>query len=205
MPDRPLNKESQSSMSPQSAIDELRAGNQRFLDSSMLERDLGNDISKTTGSQHPFAIVIGCIDSRVPTEVIFDQGIGDIFTARVAGNIVNEDLLGSLEFACELAGAKAIVVLGHTSCGAVKGAIDGVRLGHLTTLLKKIEPIIDTVSAAMDRDDPRFADAVAEANVAHTVDVIRDRSEILSGMESSGDISIVGAMYNVATGEVCFS
>ena len=205
MPDRPLNKESQSSMSPQSAIDELRAGNQRFLDRSMLERDLGNDISKTTGSQHPFAIVIGCIDSRVPTEVIFDQGIGDIFTARVAGNIVNEDLLGSLEFACELAGAKAIVVLGHTSCGAVKGAIDGVRLGHLTTLLKKIEPIIDTVSAAMDRDDPGFADAVAEANVAHTVDVIRDRSKILAGLESSGEISIVGAMYNVATGEVFFS
>lgn len=205
MPDHPLNKDSQPSISPQSAIDELRGGNQRFLNHSTLERDWANDISKTTGGQHPFAIVVGCIDSRVPVETIFDQGIGDIFTARVAGNIVNEDLLGSLEFACELAGAKAIVVLGHTSCGAVKGAIDGVRLGHLTTLLNKIEPIIETVSAAVDRDDPGFADAVAEANVAHTVDAIRDRSEILAGMESSGDISIVGAMYNVATGEVCFS
>jgi len=204
MPDHPLNKDSQPSISPQSAIDELRAGNQRFLNHSTLERDWANDISKTTGGQHPFAIVIGCIDSRVPVETIFDQGIGDIFTARVAGNIVNEDLLGSLEFACKLAGAKAIVVLGHTSCGAIKGAIDGVRLGHLTTLLNKIEPIIDKVSAAMDRDDPGFADAVAEANIVNTVDVIRDNSEILVRMESSGDISIVGAMYNVATGEVCF-
>jgi carbonic anhydrase len=204
MPDHPLNKDSQPSISPQSAIDELRAGNQRFLNHSTLERDWANDISKTTGGQHPFAIVIGCIDSRVPVETIFDQGIGDIFTARVAGNIVNEDLLGSLEFACKLAGAKAIVVLGHTSCGAIKGAIDGVRLGHLTTLLNKIEPIIDKVSAAMDRDDPGFADAVAEANIVNTVDVIRDNSEILVRMESSGDISIVGAMYNIATGEVCF-
>lgn len=204
MPDHPLNKDSQPSISPQSAIDELRAGNQRFLNHSTLERDWANDISKTTGGQHPFAIVIGCIDSRVPVETIFDQGIGDIFTARVAGNIVNEDLLGSLEFACKLAGAKAIVVLGHTSCGAIKGAIDGVRLGHLTTLLNRIEPIIDKVSAAMDRDDPGFADAVAEANIVNTVDVIRDNSEILVRMESSGDISIVGAMYNVATGEVCF-
>ena len=204
MPDHPLNKDSQPSISPQSAIDELRAGNQRFLNHSTLERDWANDISKTTGGQHPFAIVIGCIDSRVPVETIFDQGIGDIFTARVAGNIVNEDLLGSLEFACKLAGAKAIVVLGHTSCGAIKGAIDGVRLGHLTTLLNKMEPIIDKVSAAMDRDDPGFADAVAEANIVNTVDVIRDNSEILARMESSGDISIVGAMYNVATGEVCF-
>ena len=204
MPDPPLNKDSQPSISPQSAIDELRAGNQRFLNHSTLERDWANDISKTTGGQHPFAIVIGCIDSRVPVETIFDQGIGDIFTARVAGNIVNEDLLGSLEFACKLAGAKAIVVLGHTSCGAIKGAIDGVRLGHLTTLLNRIEPIIDKVSAAMDRDDPGFADAVAEANIVNTVDVIRDNSEILARMESSGDISIVGAMYNVATGEVCF-
>ena len=204
MPDHPLNKDSQPSISPQSAIDELRAGNQRFLNHSTLERDWANDISKTTGGQHPFAIVIGCIDSRVPVETIFDQGIGDIFTARVAGNIVNEDLLGSLEFACKLAGAKAIVVLGHTSCGAIKGAIDGVRLGHLTTLLNKIEPIVDKVSAAMDRDDPGFADAVAEANIVNTVDVIRDNSEILVRMESSGDISIVGAVYNVATGEVCF-
>ena len=204
MPDHPLNKDSQTSISPQSAIDELRAGNQRFLNHSTLERDWANDISKTTGGQHPFAIVVGCIDSRVPVETIFDQGIGDIFTARVAGNIVNEDLLGSLEFACKLAGAKAIVVLGHTSCGAIKGAIDGVRLGHLTTLLNKIEPMIDKVSAAMDRDDPGFADAVAEANIVNTVNVIRDNSEILVRMESSGDISIVGAMYNVATGEVCF-
>ena len=204
MPDHPLNKDSQPSISPQSAIDELRAGNQRFLNHSTLERDWANDISKTTGGQHPFAIVIGCIDSRVPVETIFDQGIGDIFTARVAGNIVNEDLLGSLEFACKLAGAKAIVVLGHTSCGAIKGAIDGVRLGHLTTLLNKMEPIIDKVSAAMDRGDSGFADAVAEANIVNTVDVIRDNSEILARMESSGDISIVGAMYNVATGEVCF-
>jgi carbonic anhydrase len=170
-----------------------------------LERDWAKDISATTGEQYPFAIVLGCIDSRVPIETIFDQGIGDIFTVRVAGNIVNEDVLGSLEFACELAGAKAIVVLGHTSCGAVKGAIDAVRVGHLTTLLNKIEPIVDKVSASMNRDSPEFVDAVAEENVSHTVDVIRTSSEILARMESSGDISIVGAMYDVTSGEVRFS
>lgn len=202
---RPLNKDSQASISPQGAIDELRAGNQRFLSRAPLERDWRNEISATTGGQYPFAIVIGCIDSRVPVETIFDQGVGDIFTARVAGNIVNKDLLGSLEFACKLAGAKAIVVLGHTSCGAVKGAVDGVRLGHLTTLLSKIEPIVDKVSASMNRDSPEFVDAVAEENVSHTVDVIRTSSEILARMESSGDISIVGAMYDVTSGEVRFS
>ena len=131
MPDRPLNKESQSSMSPQSAIDELRAGNQRFLDRSMLERDLGNDISKTTGSQHPFAIVIGCIDSRVPIEVIFDQGIGDIFTARVAGNIVNEDLLGSLEFACELQAAEEVFVYNVSSHSCRENVTDALVEDHL--------------------------------------------------------------------------
>jgi len=202
---RPLNKDSQSSISPQAAIDELRLGNQRFLACATLERDWAKDISATTGEQYPFAIVLGCIDSRVPIETIFDQGIGDIFTVRVAGNIVNEDVLGSLEFACELAGAKAIVVLGHTSCGAVKGAIDAVRVGHLTTLLNKIEPIVDKVSASMNRDSPEFVDAVAEENVSHTVDVIRTSSEILARMESSGDISIVGAMYDVTSGEVRFS
>jgi len=202
---RPLNKDSQSSISPQAAIDELRLGNQRFLACATLERDWTKDISATIGEQYPFAIVLGCIDSRVPIETIFDQGIGDIFTVRVAGNIVNEDVLGSLEFACELAGAKAIVVLGHTSCGAVKGAIDAVRVGHLTTLLNKIEPIVDKVSASMNRDSPEFVDAVAEENVSHTVDVIRTSSEILARMESSGDISIVGAMYDVTSGEVRFS
>ena len=202
---RPLNKDSQSSISPQAAIDELRLGNQRFLACATLERDWTKDISATIGEQYPFAIVLGCMDSRVPIETIFDQGIGDIFTVRVAGNIVNEDVLGSLEFACELAGAKAIVVLGHTSCGAVKGAIDAVRVGHLTTLLNKIEPIVDKVSASMNRDSPEFVDAVAEENVSHTVDVIRTSSEILARMDSSGDISIVGAMYDVTSGEVRFS
>lgn len=202
---RPLNKDSQSSISPQAAIDELRLGNQRFLACATLERDWTKDISATIGEQYPFAIVLGCIDSRVPIETIFDQGIGDIFTVRVAGNIVNEDVLGSLEFACKLAGAKAIAVLGHTSCGAVKGAIDAVRVGHLTTLLNKIEPIVDKVSASMNRDSPEFVDAVAEENVSHTVDVIRTSSEILARMESSGDISIVGAMYDVTSGEVRFS
>jgi carbonic anhydrase len=138
----------------------------------------------------------------VPVETIFDQGIGDVFTARVAGNVVNEDLLGSMEFACKLAGSKAIVVLGHTSCGAVKGAIGKARLGNLTTLVEKIEPVVEDVASSSDPEDPGFADAVAEANVRFTMDAIRAKSPVLAEMEADGEVTVVGAMYDVSSGEV---
>jgi len=166
--------------------------------------------------QYPFAAVLGCIDSRVPVEMVFDQGFGDIFTVRVAGNIVNPDVLGSLEFACAVAGAKAIVVMGHTSCGAVAGAIQGIRLGHLTELVGKIRPAVDEVRAEIvaaggdaspqstGAEDSVFANRVEEAHVRHMVTAIRERSSVLAKMEERGEIAIVGTMYDLATREVRF-
>jgi len=180
----------------------LRDGNRRFLDGARIERPLDAQVEATASGQYPFAVVLGCIDSRVPVETVFDKGIGDVFTARVAGNVVNGDLLGSMEFACKIAGAKAIVVLGHTSCGAVKGAIGKARLGNLTRLVRKIEPVVDAVAATMDREHPDFVDTVAEANVFATVEAIREESQVLGEMEAAGEIAIVGAMYDVANGEV---
>ena len=201
---RPQDEDSQAAITPRVAIDMLRAGNRRFRDRAPLERNWADDIAATAGGQYPFAVVLGCIDSRVPIETVFDQGIGDIFTPRVAGNIVNEDLLGSMEFACKLAGSKAILVLGHTACGAVKGAIGKARLGNLTALVTKIEPVVDQVAENMDSESPEFVDAVAEANVAATIEAIRSQSEILAEMEQAGEITIVGGMYDVSTGEVRF-
>lgn len=201
---RPQDEDSQAAITPQGAIAMLRAGNQRFLDRAPLERSWADDIAATAHGQHPYAVVLGCIDSRVPVETVFDQGIGDIFTPRVAGNIVNEDLLGSMEFACKLAGSKAILVLGHTSCGAVKGAIGKARLGNLTALVSKIEPVVDRVAERMDRESSDFLDAVAEANVFATIEAIRSDSEVLAEMEQAGEIAIVGGMYDVSTGAVRF-
>ena len=196
--------ESQAAISPADAIQMLKDGNGRFLDRTPIDRAYDEQIAATATGQYPYAVVLGCIDSRVPVETVFDQGIGDIFTPRVAGNIVNEDLLGSMEFACKLAGSKAIVVLGHTSCGAVKGAIGKARLGNLTALVTKIEPVVDQVAETMDSEDAGFVDAVAVANVHATIDAIRAQSEVLAEMESNGEISIVGAMYDVASGKVSF-
>ena len=201
---RPQNQESQAAVTPEGAIEMLREGNRRFLDNAPLERNWANDIDATAGGQYPYAVVLACIDSRVPVETVFDQGIGDIFTPRVAGNIVNEDLLGSMEFACKLAGSKAILVLGHTACGAVKGAIGKARLGNLTALVTKIEPVVDQVAANMDSESPEFVDTVAEANVVATIEAIRTQSEVLAEMEQAGEIAIVGGMYDVASGEVTF-
>lgn len=201
---RPQNQESQAAITPEGAIEMLREGNRRFLDRTPLDRSWADDIQATAGGQYPYAVVLGCIDSRVPVETVFDQGIGDIFTSRVAGNIVNEDLLGSMEFACKLAGSKAILVLGHTACGAVKGAIGKARLGNLTALVTKIEPVVDEVAETMDPESPDFVDAVAEANVIRTIETIRVQSEVLAEMEKAGEIAIVGGMYDVASGEVRF-
>lgn len=197
-------RESQAAITPMGAIQRLKDGNRRFLDNVAFKRSYADQISTTAAGQYPYAVVLGCIDSRVPVETVLDQGIGDIFTPRVAGNIVNEDLLGSIEFACKLAGSRAVLVLGHTSCGAVKGAIDKVRLGNLTALVHKIEPIVDEVAAKMDSESPEFVDAVAEANVLATIETIRSNSEILSEMEKAGEIVIAGGMYDVSTGEVHF-
>jgi MFS superfamily sulfate permease-like transporter/carbonic anhydrase len=191
-------------LSPGEALELLSAGNARFVQGSLTARPYREQIEATASGQFPFAAVLGCIDSRVPVETVFDQGIGDIFTARVAGNVVNEDLLGSLEFACRLAGSKVVLVLGHTSCGAVKGAIGKARLGHLTGLVEKIEPAIEWVGQSMSDDDPGFADLVAEAHVGLVLESIRTNSEVLGAMEREGEIELVGAMYDVGSGHVRF-
>lgn len=201
--------ESQSQMTPEMALELLKEGNQRFLRGTPRARKLNQQVIETAYGQYPFASIIGCIDSRVPTSLIFDQGIGSLFSARVAGNIVNDDILGSLEFACKLAGAKLVVVLGHTSCGAVKGACDQAELGNLTALLSKINP---AVLAVTDPENPEertsknaaFVDAVALENVRLTVQNVRTYSNVLRSMEKEGAIKIIGAMYDVATGEVRF-
>jgi carbonic anhydrase len=196
--------ESQAAITPQGAIDLLREGNRRFVAGERIDRPLDGQLAETAGGQFPFAVVLGCIDSRVPIETAFDQGIGDVFAARVAGNVVNADVLGSMEFACKLAGSKAVVVLGHTSCGAVKGSIAKAELGNLTGLVRKIDPAVDEVAARMSPDHPSFTDQVAEVNVMHTLDAIRMQSPILRQMEEDGAIAIVGAMYDVASGEAHF-
>ena len=200
-------KESQAALDPNGAITLLKEGNKRFVQSSMQNRDLIQQVKETTTGQYPFATILSCIDSRVSAELVFDQGVGDIFSARVAGNIVNADLLGSMEFACKLAGTKVIVVLGHTSCGAVKGACDDARLGNLTLLLSRIRAAVDAVpepTEAADRTSQNadFVNAVAEKKVALTIENIRNQSPVLKDMEEMGEIKIVGAMYDIADGKV---
>jgi len=198
-------RETQSALTPAEALEHLREGNRRFREGRPVARDLFAQVNATASGQYPFAIVLGCVDSRVPIETVFDQGIGDVFTARVAGNVINPDLLGSMEFACKLAGAKAILVLGHTSCGAVKGAMAGAELGNLTGLLGKIAPAVREVAPdGADPGDLPVVDAVAERNVHRTIDAIRCDSPVLEGLEKEGGIVIQGAMYDVASGEVRF-
>lgn len=198
---------SQAAMTPEQALEILLEGNQRFLDDRRLERDLGQQVRDTSGGQWPFAAVLGCIDSRVPAETVFDQGIGDLFNVRIAGNFVNEDILGSLEFACKVAGAKLVVVLGHTRCGAIQGACDSVELGHLTTMLQKLRPAVDSVAEPSDASqrtskNADFVQAVATANVERTVAEVLERSAVLGEMAQAGDIRVVGALYDVETGKV---
>lgn len=201
--------ESQLQMTPEKALQLLKEGNQRFLKGTARERNLKQQVMETAYGQYPFASIIGCIDSRVPSSLIFDQGIGSLFSASVAGNIINEDILGSLEFACKLAGAKLVLVLGHTSCGAVKGACDHAELGNLTTLLSKINPAVLAVTKPANPEErtsknATFVDAVALENVKLNVQNVRIYSNVLRSMEKEGAIKIIGAMYNVATGEVSF-
>jgi carbonic anhydrase len=199
---------SQASMTPEKAIQMLKEGNERFVKDKMINRDLMEQVEKTSTGQYPFAAVVSCIDSRVPTEIIFDQGIGDIFNGRVAGNFVDEDMLGSLEFACKVAGAKAIVILGHSSCGAVKGACDNVELGNLTGMLQRIQPAVEAVTDVKEfrtSQNPEFVQKVADAHVELTVEDISENSSVLKEMIDNGEIKVVGAMYDVKTGKVTFT
>ena len=203
----PPTKEIQAAMTPASALAELKAGNARFVAGHPLHRNMRADVKATANGQYPFAVVLSCLDSRQPIEIVLDQGIGDIFSARVAGNVVNDDILGSMEFACKASGAKLIAVIGHSNCGAIKGAIDNVQLGNLTGLLTKVKPAIDAVP---DDGTPRtsknhdFVDKVAEANVRLVMQEIRDRSPVLREMIDSGQVGLVGGMYDLSTGEVHF-
>lgn len=199
---------SQASITTSIAKELLVEGNKRFLSKAFLNRDLNQQVSETSSGQFPFASILSCIDSRIPTEVIFDQGIGDVFNARIAGNFINEDILGSLEFACKLAGSKIIVVMGHTSCGAVKGACDGAKLGNLTQMLDKIQPAIDATDTAAGEErnssNLEFVNRVAVANVKHAIAQIKSDSPVLNEMSENGEIEIIGAMYDVKSGKVNF-
>lgn len=201
-----LTKEMQAKITPADALKILIKGNARFVNAKSHDRDLLTQVNATSVGQFPFATILSCIDSRVPAEMIFDQGIGDIFSIRIAGNILNEDILGSMEFACNLAGSKLIVVLGHTNCGAVKGAVGNVKLGNLTGLLKKIEPAVNTAKreGTIDAEDSIFMDKVIGHNVDNVADEITQRSTILSKMVNDGTIKIVKAVYSVDTGVVSF-
>ena len=196
-----ITKEIQDGISTDKAIEMLKEGNQRFLDKNVMERDIHTQVNQTSGGQFPYAVVLSCIDSRVPVELTFDQGIGDVFSARVAGNIVNEDVLGSIEYACGVAGSKAILVLGHTKCGAVTSACKGVELGNITALLSKIKPAIHQVQ---ERTGKTEVEEVTIANVYHSIKEIREKSSILSDLENEGKIKIAGAVYHVEDGRVTF-
>lgn len=200
------NTDAQSKISPQNALEMLKEGNTRFLANKQTDKQLLAEVEGTSAGQYPFACILGCIDSRVPAELVFDTGIGDLFNARVAGNFVNTDILGSMEFACKLAGAKVILVLGHTQCGAVKGACDDAKLGNLTDMLANITPVVNDTAYEGDRSSKNltFVDMVAENNVNATIAKIKADSPVLNEMEGDGEIIIAGAMYDVTSGKVTF-
>jgi carbonic anhydrase len=203
---RSLTKEQRDSMTPSQVIDELKKGNERFRAGKMAPRDYLAEKRTSAAGQYPAAVILGCVDSRVPAEIVFDAGIGDTFNGRVAGNVVNDDLLGSMEFACAASGAKLVLVLGHTACGAVKGAIDDVVLGNLTGLLARIKPAIPATEFEGEKSskNPAYVDAVARTNVKLAIENIRLRSPVLTDLEKKGSIQIAGAMYNLANGVVEF-
>ncbi len=204
---RTLTKEAQAALTPEQAIEILKKGNERFVNNLKANRNLLQQVNETSEGQYPLAVILSCIDSRTSAELTFDQGLGDIFSVRIAGNILNEDILGSMEFACKVAGAKAIVVLGHTKCGAIKGACDGVKMGNLTTLLQKVEPAIEMEKDTTDNRTSKnedFVNNVTENNVHLTKQRILDESEIIAELEKNGSIKIVGGMYDVETGAVTF-
>ena len=202
-------KETQATMTPEKSLQFLKEGNERFQNNLKANRNLLEQVNDTSEGQFPFATILSCIDSRVSAELVFDQGLGDIFSVRIAGNFVNEDILGSMEFACKLAGTKLIVVLGHTSCGAVKGACDHAKMGNLTKLIEKIDPAVNAVTEPKDENlrnskNLEFVDSVSKKNVELTIERIHKESPILAEMEKNGEIMIIGAMYDINTGAVTF-
>jgi carbonic anhydrase len=201
-----LTQEQRDKTSPDEIIQEMKAGNERFRAGKPRHRDLMAEARATAKGQYPAAIVFSCVDSRAPAELILDFGIGDIFSSRIAGNVADEDVMGSMEFACKAAGAKVVLVMGHTACGAIKGAIDGVQLGNLTALLAKIRPAIEATRYTGERSAKNysFVDAVARTNVSMTIANLREKSSVLRELESKGSIKIAGAMYNLETGAVEF-
>jgi carbonic anhydrase len=202
-----FNAKTQKELTPEVAIQLLKEGNARFVNNLKANRDLLQQVNETSESQHPFAFILSCIDSRTSAELIFDQGLGDIFSCRIAGSVLNEDILGSMEFACKVAGAKLIMVLGHTECGAIKGACDNVKMGHLTSLLSKITPAVDsekTVKENRDSSNSEFVDKVATLNVQAALSKINKISPIIDEMHKKGEIAVIGGMYDVSTGFVTF-
>ena len=202
-------KQTQEAMSPDAALQALKDGNNRFITSTQVSRDLMQQVADTSAGQYPFATVLHCIDSRVSAELVFDQGIGDLFSIRIAGNFVNEDILGSMEFATKLAGTKVVVVLGHTACGAVKGACDHAKLGNLTGMLEKIAPAVSQVKDPADASlrtssNIDFVNRVAVKNVHMAIDNLRAMSPVLKEMEAAGEIKVVGAMYHIENCQVVF-
>lgn len=201
-----LSKEQRDAMTPDQVLEMLREGNARFRSGTMNSHDFLAQKRATVTGQYPAAVILSCIDSRAPAEIIFDAGIGDVFGARVAGNVLTPDLLGSIEFSCAIAGAKLVLVMGHTGCGAISGAINGVQLGSLTALLGRIRPAVDSAAYVGERSgsNPDFVNAVAVANVNHTLTRIRSESPLLAGLEQQGKIRIAGAMYGLSNGQVDF-
>ena len=201
-----LTQEQRDKMTADEIIQQMKAGNERFRAGKPQHRDLMREAKATAKGQYPAAIVFGCVDSRAPAELILDFGIGYIFSGRVAGNVADEDIVGSMEFACKVAGSKVVLVMGHTACGAIKGAIDEVQLGNLTALLAKIRPAVQATQYTGERSGKNYAfvDAVARTNVSLTIAKVREMSSVLRDLESTGSVKIAGAMYNLETGVVEF-
>lgn len=202
-----LTAEEQAQLTPDDVIKNLKAGNERFVNNDLTARDHTEQVRKSTYGQFPKAVVLSCLDSRIPVEDVFDKGIGDIFVARVAGNFVNEDILGSMEFGCKVAGAKVILVMGHERCGAVKAAIDRVEMGNITQMLMKIEPAVEKsqdFQGERTSQNMEFVSHVAKNNVKNTIKVIKEQSEMLKEMEDENEIKILGAIYDMDSGKVTF-
>jgi len=202
-----ITQEKQKQLKPDSVLQSLKDGNKRFVENNLIQRDYLKQVNKTSQGQYPEAIILSCIDSRVPVEIVFDKGIGDIFVARVAGNIIDPNILGSMEYSCKVSGAKLILVLGHSQCGAIKSSIDNVKLGNITGLLEKIQPSVQSFpdyKGEKSSKNNEFVDMVSKKNVSETIKNIRKDSPILKEMDDKGEIKIAGAFYNVETGKVDF-
>ncbi|MEO6694598.1 MAG: carbonic anhydrase family protein [Ignavibacteria bacterium] len=202
-----MTKELQQAKTPASIITVLKEGNAKFVKGDLTFTDYPKQIMQTSEGQYPAAVILSCLDSRIPVEKVFDLGVGDVFVGRVAGNIVNADMLGSMEFACKLSGSKLVLILGHTECGAVKGAIDNAKLGNLTELLAKIRPAVDSASSFQGdktTKNKEFVDMVAQKNVLLTMNEVRKKSPVLKDMEDKGEIDIIGGFYDITTGKVTF-